>query len=422
MNGKKGKWRKNKLLLNHRGFLFFIFLLLPVLLFGQSKGELQKKKKELEKNIQYTNILLKETKKNKVASLNQLTTLKKQIVYRKHLINTINKEIKLIDKQIAENNNIVRALEQDLIKIKEDYAKMIYYGYKNRNSYNKLMFVFSSIDFNQALKRLKYIQEYSEYRHEQAELITKTKELIHEKNQSLEDKRIRKQSLMNRKEQERLDLSSRKKEKNNVYESLMAKETQLKTDLKKQIKESAKLQKAIEDIIAKEIRKARELANKKTGFALTPEETKLSVNFKNNKGKLPWPVKRGIITGSFGEHNHPVLSGIKVYNNGIDLSTNKGATARSIFEGTVTGVIILPGSNKKAVIVRHGEYFSVYGSLQQVFVKKGDKVGLKQDIGIVYTDVKKFKTESHLEIWKLTDGGTVKLNPQIWIAKKSKSE
>ncbi|HIN39207.1 MAG TPA: peptidase M23 [Flavobacteriales bacterium] len=404
-------------------WIIFAFIsLLPLFAFSQSKNELQKKKKELEKDIQYTNILLKETKKNKEASLNQLTTLKKQITYRQRLINTITKEVKLIDRQIAENNDIVRSLEQDLLQIKNDYAKMIYYGYKNRSSYTKLMFVFASNDFNQALKRLKYLQEYSEYRHEQADLIVKTKELINEKNQDLEEKRKTKRSLMESKEKERMELSTKKKEKNNVYESLKAKENQLREDLKKQQKEAAKLQKAIEDIIAEEIQKARDLAKTKSGFALTPEEAKLSANFKNNKGKLPWPVKRGIIASSFGEHNHPVLSGIKIYNNGIDLSTNKGAIARSIFDGIVTGVIILPGSNKKAVIVRHGEYFSVYGNLQQVFVKKGDKVGLKQDIGVVYTDAIKFKTESHLEIWKLSGGGTVKLNPQKWIVQKGKSE
>lgn len=413
---------KQKTPFQSRGLALFLVLMFPLLAFGQSKEDLQKKKKELEKDIQYTNLLLKETKKNKEASLNQLSTLKNQIVYRQRLISTINKEVKLLDRQIAENNDIVRSMEQDLAKIKADYAKLIYYGYKTRSSNNKLMFVFSSIDFNQAMKRLKYLQEYSEYRHEQANLIIITKELISEKSQVLEEKRKSKRSLMNSKEQERLELSNKKKEKNNVYESLSAKETQLKADLIKQEKESAKLQKAIEDIIAEEIRKARRLANKKTGFALTPEETKLSANFKNNKGKLPWPVKRGIITSSFGEHDHPVLAGIKVYNNGIDLGTNKGAIARSIFNGIVTGVIILPGSNKKAVILRHGEYFSVYGNLQQVFVKKGDKVELKQDIGVVYTDASKFKTESHLEIWKLSQGGTIKLNPQKWIAQKSKSE
>ncbi len=405
-----------------RWIAFTFILSVPLIAFSQSKNDLEKKKKELEKDIQYTNILLKETKKNKDASLIQLTTLKKQITYRQHLINTITKEVKLIDRQIAENNDIVRSLEQDLLQIKEDYAKMIYYGYKNRNSYDKLMFVFSSNDFNQALKRLKYLQEYSEYRHEQADLILKTKELINEKNLDLKEKRETKRSLMNSKEEERLELSSKKQEKNSVYESLRAKEVQLRVDLKKQQKEAAKLQKAIEDIIAEEIRKARELAKTKSGFALTPEESKLSANFKNNKGKLPWPVKRGIIASSFGEHNHPVISGIKIYNNGVDLSTNKGAVARTIFEGIVTGVIVLPGSNKKAIIIRHGEYFSVYGNLQQVFVKKGDKVGLKQDIGVVYTDAIKFKTESHLEIWKLTEGGTVKLDPQKWIAQKSRSE
>ena len=389
---------------------------------AQTKDDLEKKKKDIEKNIQYTNSLLEETKKNKEASLNQLTTLKNKIILRQNLVNLINNEIKLIDKQINENNNTIKALEKDLGVIKEQYAKMIYYGYKNRNSYTRLTFIFSSKDFNQAQKRLKYLQQYSEYRQDQAELIVKTKKLINEKNESLENKKEKKRNLLRDKERERQALASEKAEKKVVYEKLQKKEVQLKDDLVAKHNEAIKLQKAIEDIIAEEIRKAREREKEIKGFTLTPEETQLSESFNNNKGKLPWPVKRGIITGQFGEHDHPVLQGIKINNNGIDLSTNKGANARAIFDGVVTGVIILPGANNKAVIVRHGEYFSVYGNLQDVYVKKGDKVVTKQDIGLIYTDNQKFKTEGHLEIWKLTPEGTVKLNPEKWIAAKNKSE
>jgi len=389
---------------------------------AQGKEELQKKKKEIEQNIEYTNILLKETNKNKEASLSQLAALKKKISFRQRLIYTINKEIKLIDKQIAQNNDIIESLENDLVEIKKEYAKMLYYGYKNRNSYDQLVFVFSSKDFNQALKRLKYIQNYSEFRKRQVALIHKTKELINEKINSLEIKRGKKRTLLLNKEEERKTLSSEKSEKNSIYNRLLQKETDLKKDLKKKQKEAKRLQKAIEDIIAEEIRRAREEANRAKGFALTPEQARLSANFKNNKGKLPWPVKRGIITGRFGEHDHPVLEGIKINNNGIDVSTNKGAMARALFEGVVTGVIILPGAKVKAVIVRHGEYFTVYGNLTQVMVKKGDNIITKQDIGVIYTEEQKFKTEAHLELWKLTDKGTVKLDPETWITKRSKAD
>jgi septal ring factor EnvC (AmiA/AmiB activator) len=390
--------------------------------YGQDRIELEKKKKDIEKKINYTNSLLKETKINKVASLNQLVTLKRKIGFRKRLISTINTEINLLDKQIEENHKMISSLETDLEELKTEYADMIYYGYKNRSSYSKLVFIFSSKDFSQAQKRLKYIQDYANYRQKQADIIKYTRQLIDEKNHKLEARRQEKKSLLLSKESERTSLKSEKLEKNNLYNKLKSKEEALKKELKHKQKEAGRLQKAISDIIAEELRKEREAAKKVTGFALTPEESRLSSSFKNNKGQLPWPVKRGIITGQFGEHNHPVLAGIKIYNNGIDLSTNKGAIARAIFNGKVTGVILIPGGNKKAVIMRHGEYFSVYGNLKDVYVKKGDKITIKQELGTIYTDTKKFKTEGHLEIWKITEGGSVKLDPEEWIVKRRRVE
>ncbi|MBL4657667.1 MAG: peptidoglycan DD-metalloendopeptidase family protein [Flavobacteriales bacterium] len=400
----------------------FVVLLLPILTYGQTKEELQKKKKELEKNISYTGILLNETIKNKEASLHQLSTLKIKISYHRSLIRNINKEIKLMDRQIAENNDIIRALENDLIQVKEEYAKMLFYAYKNRNSYERLVFVFSSKDFNQAQKRLKYLQQYSTYRKEQADLILSTKDLIADKNSALEKKKETKRRLISEKEAEKKELSKDKEGKDKVYSKLKSNEEKLKSDLKKDKKAANKLDVAIANIIAEEIRLARIAAQNKKKFGLTPEEAKLSEDFRNNKGKLPWPLKRAIITGTFGVHPHPILTGIEINNNGIDLSTNKGATSRAIFEGVVTAVIIMPNSNIKAVIVRHGDFFSVYGNLQEVFVKKGDNIMLKQELGVIFTDEAKFKTVGHLEIWRMSDKGTVKLDPQKWLAKKSKPE
>ncbi|MFH1319053.1 MAG: peptidoglycan DD-metalloendopeptidase family protein [Bacteroidota bacterium] len=382
---------------------------------AQSKEDLGEKKKQIENEIKYTNRLLKETRKNKEASLNQLATFKKKINLRQRLISTINKEIKLLDKQIGENSTVIESLENDLKEIKSEYAKMIYYGYKNRSSYNRLMFIFSAKDFNQAQKRLKYLQQCNEFRQKQAALIAKTKMLLDQKVIEMEAKRADKRKLLHNKKDERESLAIEKAEQNKIYKKLYDKENQLKSELNVKQKEARKLQKAIEDIIAEEIRKAREAVKKPKGFALTPEEKKLSAIFEKNKGKLPWPVQRGIITAGFGEQEHPILKGIKINNNGIDISTNKDAITRSIFDGVVTGVIILPGANKKAVIVRHGEYFSVYGNLREVYVKKGDKVTTKQDIGLTHTDNKKFKTEAHLEIWKLTEKGTIKVDPEKWI-------
>ena len=398
----------------------FCFLLFGISQsFAQTtKEDLKSKKKQIETDINYTGELLKETRKNEEASLNQLLTLKKKINLRQYLISTINKEIRILDKQIEENSSIIESLEYDLKVIKSEYARMIYYAYKNRNSYNRLMFIFSSKDFNQAHKRLQYLQQYSEFRQRQAGFIVKTKEILDQKITELEAKRVVKKQLLLVKKEERMTLAGERSEQNKIYDELKNKEKQLKADLKAKQKEAKRLQKAIKDIIAAELRKARDAARKGKGFALTPEEIELSRTFEKNKGKLPWPVKRGIITSKFGEQDHPVLKGIKINNNGIDISTNKGAIARAVFDGVVTGVIILPGANKKAVIVRHGIYFSVYGNLRKVYVKKGDKVETKQDIGLIYTDNNKFQTEAHLEIWELKEDGTVKLNPEKWIGRK----
>ncbi len=386
--------------------------------FAQNKEQLQSKKSKIEADIKYTNELLEETKKNKETTLSQLLTLKEKINLRQNLISTINKEIKLLDKQIDENSSIIASLERDLKEIKSEYARMIYYAYKNRNSYNRLMFIFSSKDFNQAYKRLKYLQQYGKFRQIQAGLITRTKAILNQKKAGLEAKRNVKKQLLQSKNEERAILSGETTEQNNIYNELQNKEKHLKADLKAKQKEAQGLQKAIEDIIAEELRKAREAAKEVKGFALTPEEKELSKTFENNKGKLPWPVKRGIITGKFGKQDHPVLKGIKINNNGIDISTNKDAVARAVFDGVVTGVIILPGANRKAVIVKHGKYFSVYGNLIQVYVKKGDAVETKQDIGLIYTDNNKFQTEAHLEIWELQEDGTIKLDPEKWLGKE----
>lgn len=401
-----------------------ILAFLPTQVLGQkTQAQLEKEKKELEAKIAYTGILLSETIKNKKASLNQLTTLKKQISYRQGLIRTMNKEIKLMDRQIAENNDIIRALEADLVKVKEEYAQMLYYAFKNRDAYDKLVFVFSSKDFNQAQKRLKYLQQYSEYRRDQVDLILGTKALIAEKNEALEKKKQAKRVLMSDKKDERAALEKDKVDKNTVYNKLKGSESKLRKDLNSDKKQAKQLSTAIANIIAEEIRKEKEWAAKNsTKYRLTPEQAKLSVSFKNNKGKLPWPLKRAIITIPFGPHPHEFLEGITINNNGIDLSTNKGARARAIFGGVVTAVIIMPNSNIKAIIIRHGEYFTVYGNLQEVLVTKGENVTLKQELGVVYTDDDKFKTVSHLEIWKMSGDETVKLDPQKWLTKKSKAD
>lgn len=389
-------------------------------LYSQDKKEKLKEEKErIEKEIQYTNKLLNETKRSKKNSLNQLIILNRKIKIREKLVSTINHEINNLDNKITNNKSEIKVLTGDLKKLKDQYAKMIYYAFKNKNAYNRLMFIFASEDFNQAYKRLKYFQQYSAYRRMQAKLIEKTQIELNDKTDQLKNQKLEKTSLLGEKAREIKQLKREKDEKNSTIKKLSGKEKELLSTLRTKKKEATKLEKAIENIIAAEIRAAAERA-KKTNEAkkskiidLTSEEFELTNNFVENKGKLPWPSEKGIISSTFGEHKHPVLKKVKIKNNGIDILTSKGEMVRAIFNGTVISVRAISNTNT-AIIIRHGEYFTVYSNLDKVFVKRGDKVQVKQEIGTVFTNPYDFKTELHFEIWK----GKSLLNPAYWIVSK----
>ena len=395
--------------------LFFILLVFSLSsLVAQTKHELQSKKQKLLEEIEYTNKLLNKTKKSQTYSIDELVKLNKKIKARAEIIRTISEEINLLDKKIEKNKKVIATLESDLKELKEEYSEMLYYTYKNRNSYNRLMFLFSSSDFNQAYKRLKYLQQYASYRKRQAQLIIKTAESIDRKIANLENIRGEKKTLLYSLENERGNFTREKIEQEGVLSNLKRKEKGLIKDMKRKQRTAEKLQRAIEEIIREEIRKAREAAaragNKSKGFPMTPEAKKLSMNFSANKGNLPWPVEKGVITGDYGTHPHPVLKNIQVKNNGVDISTNTGALARAIFEGVVSRVILIPGEGK-SILVRHGEYLSVYSYMSEVFVQQGDKVTTKQELGLLVSDNAHNKTNIHFELWK----GMNTLNPEYWL-------
>lgn len=383
--------------------LLFLFIFLPS--FSQDKQSLEKKKKKIKEDIEYTNQLLNQTSKDIKISSTELAIINTKINYREKLIAAIRSEMHLLEKQIDENQMIITAMENDLHQLKDEYAQLMVEAYKNRNSYDKLMFIFSADDFNQAYKRLKYFQQYAQYRQNQADLIKKTQEILNEKNESLEGQKAEKKSLLSNESQEKQKLHGDKTDQQTAIKQLQSKEKQLKTELKKKQKEAKKLEDAIRRIIEEEIKKAKE----KGGFVLTPEAAELMGKFERNKGNLPWPLEKGLVTGKFGKQKHPVL-GIDMNNNGIDLSTTKGAKARAVFEGEVSKVVIIPGSGK-AVLVRHGEYLSVYFKLKEVYVQPGDKIKIKDEIGNIITDSASGKTELHFEVWK---GKTI-LNPSDWL-------
>lgn len=459
-------------------YCLFILLFLTICsglnpLLAQTKKDIELKKKKNQRDIEYTNKLLKENKKNTNKSYNTLLILNRKISLRNELISGINSEIKILNIKIDKNNKEINSLAKELTTLKKAYARMIYYAYKNRSSYDRFMFIMSSKDFNQAYQRLKYLQQYSEYRRKQAMAIVTNQKTLTKKLAELQVKINEKQDLLKSQQDETVQLISEKSEQTDVLTSLKSKEAELKKKLEEHILVSQKLQKAIENIIAAEEdarRKSMEIARKEKKekrekekkeksekikalkekllskkekaklekeekelkeeketpaetkstagsnvLDMTPDEKITSANFGNNKGHLPWPTEHGLITGSFGEHEHPVLKGIMVRNNGIDISTSEGENVRCIFSGVVSRVLQIPGYNN-VVIIRHGNYLTVYSNLSQVNVKAGEKVSVKQKIGKVHTEKDEdTRTILHLEIWKDNN----KLDPAAWLSSKS---
>ncbi len=382
----------------------------------QKKKDLENKKQELQKEIDYQNKLLNEVKKNKNRSMIQLAILNNKIAKQQELISTINKELNVLEGSIIETKEGILKKEAELKILKAEYARIIYSSFKNRDSYSRLMFLFSSIDYNQAIQRIKYMQYYTDARKKQAGLIEDTQRQLQTKKQELENKKEQQSKTLSEKQTETGNLSQQKKDKEVTLTDLQKKEKDIRADIKKKREQADKLRKAIEKVIdaeiAKSIPKGKEVKGEVKKITLTPEEKELSDNFENNKGKLPWPLTEGVITESFGKHQHPDLPGVEINNNGVNIGTNKGAGVRGIFNGTVVAVAAIEGQDGKVIILKHGEYLSVYSNIEESFVKSGDKVKTKQAIGKVLTSDRD-GTQLHLEIWK----GQSMLNPENWIVK-----
>lgn len=395
--------------------LILLFFSLVLILNGQDKDALQKQRNDLSSKIKLTKALIESTELKQKDSEQELALLNKQASYRNQLIQSYSTEVKNYDRKIQQNLKEAEGLQKELSDLKAEYAHLIQQAYKNRDSYDKLMFIFSASSFNQAYKRIKFVQQYTGYRQKQAEIIKVKAADINEMNAQLEQLKIEKQAVIADKQKEHQDLLKNIGESQQVLTSLQQNEKELKSQLKKHEKQRQKLNKAIDRIIAEEIKRSKK-KNKGT-YALTPEAKELSNKFSKNKGKLPWPTEKGIITGTFGVHNHPVLPGIKIENNGIDITTEEGAGVRTVFEGVVSAILDFQHVGK-AVIINHGSYRTVYSNLNEVFVEQDQKVDTKQLIGTVLTNHQSGKTEAHFEILFINSSGAfVKQNPALWIAR-----
>lgn len=411
------KDKKHRLLLSidFRSSLIIVLLLcfIPLSLSGQSRQELEKQRLQLQKEIKEINTLLFQSQKKEKTLLSDLSDLVQRIGVRSKLINTINEETNQLKIEIKENERQVEMLEERLDYLKKDYANMVVQSYKSKTKNSRLMFLLSSENFLQAYKRLDYLKQYAAYRERQGEEIKEETIKLHNLNDYLIEKRIEKEELLAINREEKDSISQEKSSRESMVKSVKNKEKQYIAQINKKQKEEKKIDAKIQTLIAEAIAKSNKSSKvKSSGFALTPEAVALEKDFISNKGKLPSPVERGVIVRRYGKQSHPTLKGITIESNGVFYATEKDANARVIFDGKVLAIQILPGK-KKAVLVQHGNYISVYKNLDNVTVQKGDLVSTKQLLGKIHTDKTTGKTILAFVLFKEVH----RQNPEEWVYK-----
>ncbi len=398
--------------------LLFLALIFSANLFSQKSREaLEARRIQLQKDKDYINALLSRTKRTEKNLLIELVDLNKKIDAREKLISAISKESKELGNEIYENQLQINQNKRDLEALKKDYADMIYKSYKSKSQNSRIMFLLSSENFFQAYKRFQYMKQYTSFRKMQGEEIQiKTVEL-QSLTDSLQVKKDQKQALLSDQKQEQSVIEKEKREQQNVLSQVKQKENKYE----KQIKEFIREENRIDAQIDKIIRDAIAASNKKAGgsteavsgtFVLTAEAKELASQFVANRGKLPWPVEKGYVSMYFGKQPHPIVKTATIESNGVRITTEEGSKARAVFNGTVLSVQVLSG-NKKAVLLQHGNYITVYKNLENVTVSTGDKVVTKQEIGTIFTDKLTGKT---IIGFVLSKNSTTE-DPSMWIYK-----
>ncbi len=401
------------------GFFAIMFALSVFDTEGQSRQNLEEQRKKTLQEINETNRFLGEVRQTQKESLEKLNLLNARVVQYNRLINGLNAEIGQVDRQINESSAKVRQMSSEVEKLKAEYAQLVYHAYTNKGKYNKLIYVLTAKDFNEAYRRMNYFRQYSEYRKKQVAEIAKAQQDLNEAMERLAAEKAEKEKLLAEQRKESKQLEAAKAEQDKEVNNLKSQERKLRRQLADQQRKAQQLQREVEKIIAAEAKKRKAPASAGRSSSanlydkLTPEERVVSKNFKDNRGRLPWPVEKGIITGYFGLNTHPFFKDIKTNNDGIDITTVGGASVRAVFDGEVTLVSGILGGNV-SVLIRHGNFISVYQNLVDVSVKQGDKVNIKETIGKVYTEKDAKTAVLHFGIWEETN----KQNPELWIIKK----
>ncbi len=398
------------------GFIF-LTLLLPIIAFGQTRKNLEQKRKSILSEIRKTDRLLKETSLNKELTYEKYITTKRQIENREKLVKTIKEELVYYDESLERTSSVIASMNEDIDRLKKDYNQLLRFAYKRKLMKSDLLFLFSSQSFNDAFKRWQYLKQYDKYRKKQAYRIIQTQSSLAGKIQKQKERKEEKERLLGSEKSHLLVLGHELESKNRLLQQLKSNEKKLRRKISKKKNEHEQLNVAIEKIIDEGIIGQRS-ENRKSNIKLVKPETNtadsriLTGNFRTNKGKFPWPVD-GIISSYFGKQAHPTLPDITIDNSGIDIITTNNAMVRPVATGVVAAVRFVPG-NDYLVIVQHGDYYTLYSKLEEHSVKKGDKVSPNNVIGKVRKDSKTGKSELHFELWKKQ----TRLNPRWWLSKK----
>lgn len=397
-----------------RHILLFLGLTLGFSAFSQTREELEAKRQAIQKEIDEINTIIKTTASKGQSALSEYEDLQKRIQATERLIQVNNQEANLLTREINANANKIDRLRTELAQLKVDYEQMIQKSYKSKSDQSRIMFLFSSESFLQAYKRIQYMKQFAQYRKKQGEEVIEQTQKLQELNSTLFDQRRDQEKILAKNRETKSSLVG---DKNNL-ENLLASINQQKKKYSKELKQKQKEANRIDREINKLIREAIAKENKKVGsdakstFKLTPEAQALAKDFAENKGKLPWPVESGVVSMRFGERPHPIVKTIKVMSNGVRIDTEKNGKARAVFDGEVSQISKIPGANI-VVMIRHGNYLSVYNNLQNVVVKSGDKVKRGEEIGEVGINSSSGKTTLIFQLFK----NTVKLNPEQWVYK-----
>ncbi|MCS6819771.1 MAG: peptidoglycan DD-metalloendopeptidase family protein [Chitinophagales bacterium] len=389
------------------------------------KEALQEQMIRLQKEIKEIESFIEITSKKKKQSLSELQSLNAKIKSREKLIQNLQSQLKELESNIIATSEDLQQQINKVEKMKKDYAMMLRHTYQNYSKNNLLYFMLATNSFYEALNRYRWTKKIAELRREQTKQLQYEIKLLEQKKSQLEEEKNEQLQVIKEENKQQNILLHEKREQAGMLAKLTDQEKKLRRQFEQKQAAIRTLNRKIEAIIAEEIRLARIKANeggpalpttpKKEAdvIPLAPDEKALSNDFAGNKGKLPWPVIRGHITSGFGRQEHPSLKGVYIENNGIDIKTTGGSEARAIFEGVVVSVFSLPTTNT-CVIIKHGEYFTVYSNLEQVNVKTGQRVTAKQTIGKLASEPDENFTKIHLEIWR----GKEKLDPELWLASR----